>query len=463
MTYSIILKSQLEGALRLDAEYYQPEYLELEKRLIDTNSIEIWGKIEGKFITGPFGSEFNVENYEQNGRFRYIRGKDVKEFFLQNNDNVYIPEKDFNRLKKYSVQTGDILLSVVGTLGNVSIVEDSNTPSIFSCKSTLFRSSSVNPLFLIAFLNSYYGKNLLIRNGRGHVQVGLNIEDLKNLPIFIPHKNIQKEIISVIKAADSHIKNSELLYSEAESLLLEGLGLRDFKIENDLSFVVNLSDVKSNHRADAEYFQPKYNTILSKLSSNKIDILTKNFEFIRSKNFEYEKEGEVGVIQTKQIGNRFINFGAENKAEKKIVEGECLPVLKGRDVIFASMGVGSLGKTNIFYEFETNRTVYTIDSTLRIFRTKNQRLLPEVLVVYLNSFVGQELIYKYVVGTSGIISIYENYLKNFPVPILEKVTQQKIADLVRKSHEARKRSKELLETAKRKVETLIETQSKGDS
>ena len=31
--YSIIKKSQLEGALRLDAEYYQPEYLELSSKL----------------------------------------------------------------------------------------------------------------------------------------------------------------------------------------------------------------------------------------------------------------------------------------------------------------------------------------------------------------------------------------------------------------------------------------------
>ena len=31
-TFSIIQKSQLEGARRLDAEYYQPEYLDLEKK-----------------------------------------------------------------------------------------------------------------------------------------------------------------------------------------------------------------------------------------------------------------------------------------------------------------------------------------------------------------------------------------------------------------------------------------------
>lgn len=35
-------------------------------------------------------------------------------------------------------------------------------------------------------------------------------------------------------------------------------------------------------------------------------------------------------------------------------------------------------------------------------------------------------------------------------------TQQKIAEFVRQSHESRKKAKELLEEAKRKVEELIE-------
>ena len=47
-------------------------------------------------------------------------------------------------------------------------------------------------------------------------------------------------------------------------------------------------------------------------------------------------------------------------------------------------------------------------------------------------------------------------IKNLLVPILPRGTQQKIGDLVRKSYEARKKSKELLEEAKRRVEEMIE-------
>ena len=47
-------------------------------------------------------------------------------------------------------------------------------------------------------------------------------------------------------------------------------------------------------------------------------------------------------------------------------------------------------------------------------------------------------------------------LKEIVLPILPKSTQQKVADLVRQSHQARKKAKELLEKAKREVEELIE-------
>jgi restriction endonuclease S subunit len=59
-------------------------------------------------------------------------------------------------------------------------------------------------------------------------------------------------------------------------------------------------------------------------------------------------------------------------------------------------------------------------------------------------------------GGSVIVHWKPEQIKNLQVPILPKVTQQKIAGLVRQSHEARKKAKELLEQAKREVEKLIE-------
>ncbi|MCX6748007.1 MAG: hypothetical protein NT076_00210, partial [Candidatus Pacearchaeota archaeon] len=52
--------------------------------------------------------------------------------------------------------------------------------------------------------------------------------------------------------------------------------------------------------------------------------------------------------------------------------------------------------------------------------------------------------------------IYPKEIKEFVIPLLPLETQQKLASLVKQSHEARKKSKELLEVAKKVVEIAIE-------
>jgi len=59
-------------------------------------------------------------------------------------------------------------------------------------------------------------------------------------------------------------------------------------------------------------------------------------------------------------------------------------------------------------------------------------------------------------GGSVIAHWKPEQIKKLQVPILSKSTQGKIADLVLQSHQARKKTKELLEKAKREVEEIIE-------
>ena len=58
-------------------------------------------------------------------------------------------------------------------------------------------------------------------------------------------------------------------------------------------------------------------------------------------------------------------------------------------------------------------------------------------------------------GGSVITHWKPDQIKNLQIPVLSSETQRKIAKLVKQSHEARRRAKELLEEAKRKVEEAI--------
>ena len=60
-------------------------------------------------------------------------------------------------------------------------------------------------------------------------------------------------------------------------------------------------------------------------------------------------------------------------------------------------------------------------------------------------------------ATGGILSaVPDSRLKNIIVPKLQDKLKQKISDLVFQSHRAKKKSQELLDQAKARVEQLIE-------
>src|SRR3989344_7092632 len=115
MTFSIIQKSQLEGANRIDAEYYQPEYLELEKKLFKFGkNLKTFGELldKGNSLTGgatPLGA-----NYPSTG-IKFLRVQNIMPGYFDFSDVVFIDEKLHNgMLKRSKLIDGDVLLTITG-------------------------------------------------------------------------------------------------------------------------------------------------------------------------------------------------------------------------------------------------------------------------------------------------------------------------------------------------------------
>ena len=121
-------------------DYYIPDI-----RLPEENRpIGRWGRMHRDYIKEHNPIRFNdlclsgelwtydTSLYVEQSNYRYIRGQDVKPFLLQDTSPRYMEERDFNRLNKYALATNDILISVVGTLGNACIIQEHEVPAIFS-------------------------------------------------------------------------------------------------------------------------------------------------------------------------------------------------------------------------------------------------------------------------------------------------------------------------------------------
>lgn len=438
-----VMLSDLNEETRLDAEYYRPEALSYLDYLEEKKSVPI--SSVAKFVVGPFGSTVTVDKYVDEEIYSYIRNQDIKNFVV-NKPEAHISKELFEKLKQFHIQEDDLFVTVVGTLGKVAIVRKKDTNSIFSCKSTLIRCTDIDPYYLTAYMNSRVGQTLLLRCKRGAIQEGLNLFDIKTLKVAIPSKQFQEKLRIQIKSYFDLFEKSASMNTEAEQLLLKELNLGEFKSDARNFSIRNLKDCNIANRIDAEFWQEKYNRLLINLNRNS-KRLGEMCRVLKGKTMEYVENGKYKVIKTKQLKNSFIDIeNCEDSTNKGIT-------IADKDVLFASMGVGSLGKTDIFYS-EFYKEDYVTDSTLFILR--DALLNPECLLTILRSEPYQNLIYRYIVGSSGIISISMADFENLPIPVINTETQRKISTLVKESHQHYQNGKNLLERVKSAIEIFIE-------
>jgi type I restriction enzyme, S subunit len=442
--------TEILATRRIDAEFSQPKYLEAERKTRSCK-VENLGNL-GAFVPGPFGSAFRVSNYDFQSPYRYIRGQDVKPFFILEDDSRFIPQADFIRLQHYAVKKDDLMISVVGTLGNVAVCTERETPAMFSCKSTIFRTEKVDPYYLLAYLNAHFGQLCLLRRQRGAIQMGLNIEDLRSIPIPRLGGLEEGRIAEKVRKAHDELISSRESYQSAQQLLEFELGFDKLSLQKPVGYVAQISEVVSEKRMNAEYFSPLVKKILSNKIFSDAKPLTNYFSIIRGQTpKKYLKEG-IAVLKTKAIRTPSIDYERVSDFAESPVG---LTVVAEGDLILASMGVGSLGRISYANNLKEK---CVIDGTLRLLRRKidapKNIELPYLL--FLSSWVGQELIYRGIIGSTGIISLPDEYLRRIVLPNISDKLCEELTALVISSMEAKENSKKLLNQAKARVEQLIE-------
>nr|WP_277875946.1 N-6 DNA methylase [Chroococcidiopsis sp. [FACHB-1243]] len=449
--------SNLEFSGRLDSEYYRPEFLNFETKVLLKNHCLLKEKVD--FLIGPFGSQFIVENYDEESPYRYVRGRDVKPFFVMDDENVNVPKADYERLSKYKLKENDLLVSVVGTLGNVSIATKDILPAIFSCKSTVVRAKSVIfSKYLLAYLNSALGKKLLVRKARGAIQTGLNLDDLKTALVYLPNSIFQELIAHVIDLSKSSIEQSEEIYQEAEDLLLSQLGLKDWQPTEETVAVKSFTEsFLSSGRLDAEYYQPKYDLVEKaiKYCSFPVKNLGSLIEPILN-GFDYREYAEEGTpyIRVGDVKNGQINIESAVRIPISIADVDKPVGLQVGDILFTRKG--SFGNSAIVTELEVNGIISSEIMLLRLNSASRQTIIPEYISLFLNSKFGYLQVERRVHGVA-YYSISQPDLASLLIPILPKPQQQKIVDKLNSSFSLKLKSKQLLEIAKTGVERAIET------
>jgi hypothetical protein len=344
ITYSIIKKSQLEGSSRLDAEYYQPEYF------IDFT--------KGKWLS--IGELLEICQYgisqamnEENIGYSIFKMNDINNAFLFDDDVkcVNISEQTFNQ---FELKKNDVLFNRVNAeefVGRTGIFKLDGDYTFASYLIRLRTNKNLLPDYLNIFLNSNYGIKQIKRFRRRAVnQANVNAEELKQIKIAILPQKFQEEIEKLANSSWDHFEAAKFLYQQAEDLLLESLGLKGFETEDNLSSIIKLSEAKKANRIDAEYFQPKYEKLLSKIKNKKLKSLLEIVENVPAKfNPMTKPEKSFKYVELANINSSIGTIDGFSEVFGKEAPSRAKRLLKISDVIVSSVE-GSLGKVALVDE-----------------------------------------------------------------------------------------------------------------
>ncbi|WP_407842763.1 restriction endonuclease subunit S [Campylobacter coli] len=376
---------------------------------------------------------------------------------------------DKNELQTFRLNYGDVLFNRTNSyefVGRTGIFYNNRENFVFA--SYLVRlvcnKEILLPEYLTVFLNTHIGKKEIRRRARPSInQTNVNPEELKEIKIPIFPMEFQLEIQNLVKDSHKALEESKELYKKAEETLYLELGLDPKNPLQSLldsktniptnSLNISIRTLKESFlktgRLDSEYYQSKYEDIEKFIKSypNGYDSFS-NIINNKDTNFTPKNNENYSYIELANIGNN------GNISEPISDLGKNLPtrarriVSKG-DVIISSIE-GSLSSCALITQEFDKHLVST-----GFFVLNSKLLNGETLLVMFKSQIFQEYLKKFPSGTI-LCAINKEELSKILIPKIDSTTQEKIAKYIQESFNLRKKSKQLLDNAKNKVEEQIQ-------
>ncbi len=445
LSISEVSLSKVQQNNRLDAEYYQPEYLLFDKKL-DVVGYEL---IES-FATITDGIHTSID-FNENSRVNLISAMSPKDNYFDISKNKTISEKQNASNPRTQLRKDDVIISTVGTIGNCAVVDETILPSNSDRHVGIVRvKDNYLPHFISTFLLSKYGRFQTLRESTGNVQLNLFIEKIRKIKILKASVRFQISIAKTVQDALIKRQSAENLHKQAEQLLLTELGLADYIPNEANTSIRDLFECLQDDRFDAEYWMPKYDEMqkrVAKVPQSKLGQIVSHKKGVEVGSEAYQEEGE-NFIRVSD----FSIYGIEG-VEKKI-SNELYDNLKKNyqpkkgEVLFTKDGTIGLS--------------YALDEDIKgILSGAFLRLQPKTNInIHYLALVLNSLYCKYQIermsGGAIIAHLKPESAMQINIPILSPDRQAELGNMVIQSLQKRNEAKHLLEKAKRAVEIFIE-------
>ncbi len=428
---------------RLDADYYQPKFLRLEKRLegLSTQTID---SLSETVRTGPFGSTLPKTTYEDDGVV-VLRPFNIKDATTEEINLVFISEKDRRTLGLNLYEPGDVVFARVGDI-RCGIIADYGKPITISPNIIVARlkTGKIDPYFLSIFMNTAPGMLQMERGLKVVAQPTITVETIRSVQVPKVSDEFQNNIGKLFRDALEKQKESSRIYQQAEDLLLAALGLDTLDLSPQLAYTGTFGEMNSANRFDSEYFQPKYQRAMELLGARgqTIGIVAR-----LSKHRFVPKNGKTfRYIEISDVTN-------DGRVESSDIPGEDAPsraqfIVHSGDVITST--VRPIRRLSALIEPQQHG--YICSSGFAVLQPI--AIEPELLLVYLRLPIIAEILDLHTTA-SMYPAISTADLLSIPIATPDRATSQQIVEKVKQSRIAGLEARQLLESAKRRVEQMI--------
>ena len=138
----------------------------------------------------------------------YIRVRDLNDSITLelNSDFLYVDDETQKEISRYIVNSGDIVISIVGTIGLVSKVGKTlDGANLTENCVKITNLQNIDKEYLFYYLKSDFGQQEIMRGIVGAVQQKLPIKNIQEITIKCPELIEQKKIAAILSALDEKI------------------------------------------------------------------------------------------------------------------------------------------------------------------------------------------------------------------------------------------------------------------
>jgi type I restriction enzyme S subunit len=154
-----------------------------------------------EFQTGPFGTVLKAASYVSEGT-PIINPVNMKDGRFVTDSGPFLSREECDRLAKYRLKTGDIVLGRKGDVGRGVYATDEYAGYILGsdCIRLRFSGERMLPKYVFGFLISSLARSWIAHHAAGTTMPGINEPLLARMEIPTPALEVQTEIVSTLGA-----------------------------------------------------------------------------------------------------------------------------------------------------------------------------------------------------------------------------------------------------------------------